>query len=107
MVEALGINVRRIFTLVFALGAGLAALGGVVAGPAVGLSPYMGESYLIVALITLAIGGLTSFPGAAAASLLVGILQQFITKYGQIGINLPFTDAVFKPAPWCPLRPCC
>lgn len=103
MVEALGINVRRIFTLVFALGAGLAALGGVVAGPAVGLSPYMGESYLIVALITLAIGGLTSFPGAAAASLLVGILQQFIIKYGQIGINLPFTDAVFKPTP--PLVP--
>jgi len=103
MVEALGINVRRIFTLVFALGAGLAALGGVVAGPAVGLSPYMGESYLIVALITLAIGGLTSFPGAAAASLLVGLLQQFIIKYGQIGINLPFTDAVFKPTP--PLVP--
>jgi branched-chain amino acid transport system permease protein len=103
MVEALGINVRRIFTLVFALGAGLAALGGVVAGPAVGLSPVMGESYLLVALITLAIGGLTSFPGAAAASLLVGLLQQFIIKYGQIGINLPFTDAVFKPSP--PLVP--
>jgi len=103
MVEALGINVRRVFTLVFALGAGLAALGGVVAGPAVGLSPFMGESYLLVALITLAIGGLTSFPGAAAASLIVGLLQQFIIKYGQIGINLPFTDAVFKPSP--PLVP--
>jgi branched-chain amino acid transport system permease protein len=103
MVEALGINVRRIFTLVFALGAALAALGGALAGPAVGLSPYMGESYLLVALIALAIGGLTSFPGAAAASLLVGLLQQFIIKYGQIGIQLPFSDAVFKPTP--PLVP--
>jgi branched-chain amino acid transport system permease protein len=103
MVEALGINVRQVFTLVFALGAALASLGGVVAGPAVGLSPYMGESYLLVALFALAIGGLTSFPGAAAASLLVGLLQQFIIKYGQIGINLPFSDKVFKPTP--PLVP--
>jgi branched-chain amino acid transport system permease protein len=103
MVEALGINIRRIFTLVFALGAGLAALGGVVAAPSIGLSPYMGDSAILGALIALAIGGLTSFPGAAAASLLIGILEQFITKYGQIGINLPFTDKVFKPTP--PLVP--
>ncbi len=103
MVEALGINVRQVFTLVFALGAALASLGGVVAGPAAGLSPLMGESYLLVALFALAIGGLTSFPGAAAASLLVGLLQQFIIKYGQIGINLPFSDKVFKPTP--PLVP--
>lgn len=103
MVEALGINIRRIFTLVFALGAGLAALGGIVAAPSIGLSPYMGDSAILGALIALAIGGLTSYPGAAAASLLIGILEQFITKYGQIGINLPFSDAVFKPTP--PLVP--
>ncbi|MCL7455162.1 MAG: hypothetical protein M8467_19170 [Anaerolineae bacterium] len=103
MVEALGINVRQVFTLVFALGAALAALGGIVAGPSMGLSPFMGERLLLSALIALAIGGLTSFPGAAAGSLLVGLLQQFIIRYGQIGINLPFLDEPFKPTP--PLVP--
>lgn len=103
MVEALGINVRRVFTLVFALGVGLAAMGGVVAGPSMGLATTMGETLLLNALIALAIGGLTSFPGAAAGSLLVGLMQQFIIKYGQIGIQLPFMEAAFKPTP--PLVP--
>lgn len=99
MVEALGINVRRVFTQVFALGVGLAALGGVLAAPSIGLSNVMGESFLLNALIALAIGGLTSYPGAALGSLLVGLLQQFIIKYGQIGIPIPFTEIVFKPTP--------
>jgi len=99
MVEALGINVRRVFTQVFALGVGLAALGGVLAAPSIGLSNVMGESFLLNALIALAIGGLTSYPGAALGSLLVGLLQQFIIKYGQIGIPIPFTEIVFKPSP--------
>jgi branched-chain amino acid transport system permease protein len=103
MVEALGINVRRVFTLVFALGVGLAALGGVLAGPSMGLSEAMGVNLLLGALIALAIGGLTSYPGAAAGSLLVGLLQQFMIKYGQIGINLPFLEEPFKPTP--PLVP--
>lgn len=99
MVEALGINVQRVFTQVFALGVGLAALGGVLAAPSIGLSNVMGESFLLNALIALAIGGLTSFPGAALGSLLVGLLQQFIIKYGQIGIPIPFTEIIFKPSP--------
>jgi branched-chain amino acid transport system permease protein len=103
MVEALGTNVRRVFTFVFALGVGLAALGGALAGPFTGVSDGMGESLLLSALIALAIGGLTSFPGAAAGSLLVGLLQQFIVKYGQVGISLPFLDQPFKPTP--PLVP--
>ena len=84
MVEALGINVRQVFTFVFALGVGLAALGGVLAAPSIGLSTDMGTRLLLLALIALAIGGLTSFPGAAAGAILVGLLQQFIIKYGQI-----------------------
>ncbi|NLA80515.1 MAG: hypothetical protein GX853_07210, partial [Chloroflexi bacterium] len=70
MVEALGINVRRVFTFVFALGAGLAALGGVLSAPSNGLSVAMGEKLLLNALIALAIGGLTSYPGAALGSLM-------------------------------------
>ena len=103
MVEALGINVRQVFTFVFALGSALAALGGVVAAPAMGLSPYMGATLLLGALVALAIGGLTSFPGAAAGSLLVALVEQFIIKYGQIGIKLPFMEEPFKPTP--PLVP--
>jgi branched-chain amino acid transport system permease protein len=99
MVEALGINVQRVFTQVFALGVGLAALGGVLAAPSIGLSNHMGESFLLNALIALAIGGLTSYPGAALGSVLVGLTQQFIIRYGQIGIPIPFTDIVFKPTP--------
>ncbi|MFQ5435359.1 MAG: branched-chain amino acid ABC transporter permease [Anaerolineae bacterium] len=103
MVEALGINVRRVFTFVFALGVALASLGGVLAAPSIGLSTAMGGQFLLLALIALAIGGLTSFPGAAAGAILVGLLQQFIIKYGQIGINIPFLEEPFKPSP--PLVP--
>jgi branched-chain amino acid transport system permease protein len=103
MVEALGINVRRVFTMVFALGVGLAAFGGILAAPSSGLSNVMGESLFLNALIALAIGGLTNYPGAALGSVLVGLIQQFIIKYGQIGIAIPFTDIVFKPSP--PLVP--
>lgn len=103
MVEALGINVRQVFTFVFAMGVALASLGGVLAAPSVGLSNGMGTQYLLLALIALAIGGLTSFPGAAAGAILVGLIQQFIIKYGQIGINLPFLAEPFKPSP--PLVP--
>lgn len=103
MVEALGINVRQVFTFVFAMGVALASLGGILAAPATGLSTGMGTRFLLLALIALAIGGLTSFPGAAVGSILVGLLQQFIIKYGQIGINLPFLAEPFKPSP--PLVP--
>ncbi len=103
MVEALGINVRQAFTFVFALGIGLATLGGALAAPSMGVSTAMGESMILNALIALAIGGLTSYPGAAVGSLLVGLIQQFIIKYGQVGINLPFLKEPFKPSP--PLVP--
>jgi branched-chain amino acid transport system permease protein len=99
MVEALGINVRQIFTLVFALGVGLAALGGVLAAPSIGLSSDMGTRLLLSALIAMAIGGLTSYPGAAAGAILVGLMQQFIIRYGQIGIALPFLAEPFRPSP--------
>lgn len=99
MVEALGINVRQVFTLVFALGSGLAALGGVLAAPSIGLSTGMGAVFLLSAIVALAIGGLTSFPGAAAGAVLVGLLTQIIIRYGQAGIALPFLDEPFKPSP--------
>jgi branched-chain amino acid transport system permease protein len=103
MVKALGINVQQVFTIVFALGVGLAALGGVVGAPSTGLTTTLGESLLINLLVALAIGGLTSYPGAAVGALMVGLLQQFVIKYGQIGIHLPFLEEPLKPSP--PLVP--
>jgi branched-subunit amino acid ABC-type transport system permease component len=58
---------------------------------------------LINTLIALAIGGLTSYPGAAVGALIIGLMQQFIIKYGQVGINIPFMAEPFKPSP--PLVP--
>jgi branched-chain amino acid transport system permease protein len=103
MVEALGINVRQVFTLVFGLGVAIAALGGIVSGPSTGLSTGMGETLLLGALVALAVGGLTSYPGAALGAVIVGLVQQFVIKYGQIGIKLPFLEEPFKPTP--PLVP--
>lgn len=103
MVEALGINVRRVFTLVFGLGVAIAALGGIVSGPSTGLSTQMGETLLLGALVALAVGGLTSYPGAALGAVIVGLVQQFVIKYGVIGIKLPFLEGPIKPTP--PLVP--
>lgn len=99
MVEALGVNVRQVFTTVFGLGVALAMFGGVVAAPKLGLSPEMGSRMLLLALIAMAIGGLTSFPGAAAGAALVGLVQQFVIKAGADGIPLPWLEEPFKPSP--------
>jgi len=99
MVETLGINVRRVFTVTFGLGVALAALGGVMAGPALGLSTGMGASVLLLALIAMAIGGLTSFSGAAVGAVIVGVMQQLMIKFGSVGISLPGLEEPFKPSP--------
>ncbi|MDI6707412.1 MAG: branched-chain amino acid ABC transporter permease [Bacillota bacterium] len=74
MVQAMGIDIKRIFTMVFAMGAGLAALGGAVMGPLNGfVSPSMGMDNQMLGFIVVVIGGLGSFVGSLAGALLVGI----------------------------------
>jgi len=77
MVEALGINVRRVFTLVFVLGAGLAALGGIGAAPFIPVEPVMGDRFLMQGFITVVIGGMGSYSGAAIGALLLGLARAF------------------------------
>jgi branched-chain amino acid transport system permease protein len=77
MVEALGINVRRVFTIVFSLGAGLAALGGIGAAPFIPVYPNMGDSYQLQAFIVVVIGGMGSYGGAAIGALLLGLARAF------------------------------
>jgi branched-chain amino acid transport system permease protein len=90
MVEALGINVRRVFTLVFAIGAGLAGLGGVVAAPFLGVYPGMALEFLLQAFIVVVIGGLGSVPGAAVGALLVGLARAYGDHIVLAGIQLPW-----------------
>ncbi len=77
MVEALGINVRRVFTIVFAIGVGLAALGGIGAAPFIPVQPNMGDAYQIQGFITVVIGGMGSYGGAAVGALLLGMARAF------------------------------
>ena len=75
MTEALGINVRRLFTYVFAFGAALCALAGALLGPLLAVQVGMGESILILAFVVIVIGGIGSIRGALVGSLLVGIVD--------------------------------
>jgi branched-chain amino acid transport system permease protein len=82
MVQALGIDVRKAFTLVFALGGALAALAGVLSGVYYGtVDPGRGTSLLIFAFIVVVIGGFGSIEGSAMAAVAVGLVQQYANYY--------------------------
>jgi branched-chain amino acid transport system permease protein len=70
---ALGVDIRRLFTTVFALGAGLAALAGGLAGAILAVQAGMGEQILILTFVVIVIGGLGSIKGALVGALLVGV----------------------------------
>jgi len=77
MTGAMGIDIDRVFTLVFGLGAALAGLSGVIAGPIQSAQPPMGASILIPALIVVVVGGLGSLKGSLIGSLLIGQAETF------------------------------
>jgi branched-chain amino acid transport system permease protein len=98
MVQALGINVRRVFTLVFALGTGLAALGGVAAAPFVSVNPGLGQEFVLLAFIAVVIGGMGSYTGAALGALLVGLARAVGDQVVLSGINVPGLEAGLSPS---------
>jgi branched-chain amino acid transport system permease protein len=73
MASGLGINVERTFAVTFALGSGLAGLGGALAIELVGLDPNFAFSFLIYVLIVVSVGGLGSIGGSLAAAILIGV----------------------------------
>ncbi|WP_340560369.1 branched-chain amino acid ABC transporter permease [Streptomyces sp. GSL17-111] len=82
MVTALGVDVTRAFTVVFALGGALAGLAGVLGGLYFGsLSPHQGTGLLVFAFVVVVIGGLGSLTGVAVAALAVGLTQQYANYY--------------------------
>lgn len=77
MVEAMGINVRRVFTIVFALGVGMAALGGIGAAPFIPIQPLMGDTYQMQGFITVVLGGMGSYVGAFIGAMTLGLARAF------------------------------
>src|SRR5947207_500767 len=77
MAAGMGINVDRVFTGVFAFGAGLAGLSGVIAGPIQSAQPPMGATILVPALIVVVVGGLGSLKGSLVGSLIIGQAETF------------------------------
>ena len=72
MVDSLGINVYRVFMVVFGIGAMAAGFAGIVNAPVVSLTPEMGEAILVQTFVVVVIGGVGSFPGAVLGGLIAG-----------------------------------
>ncbi len=77
MAQALGVNIKLLHALVFALGVGLAAVAGMVAAPVSSVYPNMGAQVLIMCFVVVVIGGIGSVRGALVAALLVGLVDTF------------------------------
>jgi branched-chain amino acid transport system permease protein len=75
MVSVLGVNIRLLNTLLFGLGAALAGLAGLMAGPILAVQPGMGDNVLIVVLVAIVIGGIGSIRGAFFGALIVGVVD--------------------------------
>jgi len=87
-VTALGIDVRKAFTLVFAIGGVAAAVAGVLGGVYFNVvGPDQGTSLLIFAFIVVVIGGLGSIAGSAVAAMVVGLTQQYVNYYASSGVG--------------------
>ena len=77
MAEAMGIPVSRVHTVVFAIGAGLAAASGVLFGPLVGVNHTMGLDWVLKAFIVVVVGGMGNLGGSIAASIFISLLEAY------------------------------
>lgn len=83
MLSATGVNVQLVFALTFAIGAGLAGLGGVIGGSFLSISPGEDVRYLLASLVVVIVGGMGSITGAAIGALLIGMAEQFGLAYSR------------------------
>ncbi|HSE91886.1 MAG TPA: branched-chain amino acid ABC transporter permease [Methylomirabilota bacterium] len=79
MVALLGIDIHRLFTAAFGLGAYLAGIAGALTAPIRGLNPFMGVDMLGIAFVVVALGGLGNLPGAIVAGIIVGVAQSLVS----------------------------
>jgi branched-chain amino acid transport system permease protein len=98
MVRALGVDIRLLYTIVFGLGALLAGLAGLMAGPLLAVQVGMGEQILILTFVVVVIGGLGSIRGAFYGALIVGItdtlLRAFLPGFFKTFMNPSEADAL-------------
>ena len=95
MLAASGVNVHFVFAIVFALGAGLAGLAGVVGGSALSVSPGEDIRYLLASLVVVIVGGMGSIVGAAIGALIIGLAEQIgLVYFPTYGVVLTFVIMV-------------
>jgi len=98
MAGALGINIKRLYTLVFGMGTLLAGLAGVMAGPILAVEVGMGESILILTFVVIVIGGIGSVRGAFVGALLVGMVdtlgRAFLPGFFRLFLSAAYADGV-------------
>ena len=94
MVAALGVDVRRLFTIVFSFGAMLAGFAGIMVAPILSVEPGMGDQILILAFVVIVVGGIGSVRGAFIAALAVGVIDTLGRSFMTDALRL-----VLSPAP--------
>jgi branched-chain amino acid transport system permease protein len=102
MVNILGIDVKRTFLLVFALGAALAGLSGIIDGPLLAVNPDMGTDILVQSFVVIVIGGVGSFGGAIIGGLIAGeiisVTTVFAPDYAQVLLYVAMVAVlIFRP----------
>jgi len=96
MSSAVGINVPRLFTLIFGLGSMMAALGGAMTAPIQTISSGMGTAIIIFSFIVAVIGGLGSLLGAFVGAIIIGLVNSFgVLWFGELSAALPYLAMIF------------
>jgi branched-chain amino acid transport system permease protein len=81
MLAATGVPIQLVFVVVFALGAGLAGIAGVVGGTFQSISPGEDTRFLLASLVVVIVGGMGSIPGAALGAVIIGLAEQLGSVY--------------------------
>ena len=93
MVSALGVDIRRLFMIVFGFGAMLAGFAGALVAPILSVEPGMGDNLLILAFVVIVIGGVGSIRGAFLAALLVGLVDTLGRSFGPQALRVLMAPA--------------
>jgi len=98
MVSVLGVDIRRLFMIVFGVGAMLAGFAGAMVTPILSVEPNMGDGILILTFVVIVIGGIGSIRGAFIAALLVGLVDTVGRSFGPILLKLVLEPAAASQA---------
>src|SRR6202008_3866363 len=96
MVSALGVNIRRLFILVFGFGAMLAGFAGAMIAPILSVEPGMGDTVLILAFVVIVIGGIGSIRGPFFAALLIGLVDTLGRSFAVDLLRLAMTSSAAR-----------